>query len=125
MKTFAIFNEENNQIICIFNAEDGDGVDVTDYSNLQDASAAIGSYLINVDEKRFDLRPDNDDYQLTLIENDARNKRNILLLKSDWTQNPDVNVDKEAWAQYRADLRDITNQPGFPTDIIWPQEPKG
>lgn len=55
-----------------------------------------------------------------------RSKRNQLLDESDWIvaisyeqQNP---VPKE-WQQYRQQLRDLTAQPGFPYDIIWPQKP--
>ncbi len=29
-----------------------------------------------------------------------------------------------AWAVYRQALRDITAQEGFPTNVIWPQEPE-
>lgn len=30
---------------------------------------------------------------------------------------------QQAWAQYRQDLLDIPQQPGFPADIIWPVAP--
>lgn len=51
-------------------------------------------------------------------------KRQLLLLQSDWTQLPDVPLEtKEAWAVYRQELRDITTQPGYPNDIIWPVPP--
>jgi hypothetical protein len=55
-----------------------------------------------------------------------RNKRNILLLNSDWTQIADANQnldeeDKVEWKNYRQKLRDITNQPGWPLDIDWPK----
>lgn len=123
MKTFAIFEQNTKQIICIFNAAESDAVDVTNYANLEQAHASMDCYVINQEEQRFDLRPDYEAYKLAMIENDVRNKRNMLLLKSDWTQNPDVNVDREAWANYRAALRDISQQSGFPTDIIWPEEP--
>lgn len=53
-----------------------------------------------------------------------RSERNKLLLESDWTQVSDAPVDKVAWATYRQELRDITNQVGFPTDIIWPLKPE-
>lgn len=54
----------------------------------------------------------------------ARSKRNILLAECDWTQLPDAPVpNKQAWADYRQKLRDITSQPGFPRDIIWPEKP--
>jgi hypothetical protein len=54
----------------------------------------------------------------------ARIIRQAALADSDWTQLSDVNVDKAAWATYRQALRDITDQPGFPDDIIWPAKPE-
>lgn len=39
-----------------------------------------------------------------------REKRNDLLVESDWTVLPDSPiVDKTAWQNYRAELRDLTN----------------
>lgn len=55
---------------------------------------------------------------------EVRNQRNQLLKDCDWTQVPDAPVDKQAWAAYRQQLRDITLQPGFQYDILWPEEPK-
>lgn len=52
--------------------------------------------------------------------------RNQLLLHSDWTQLPDVPLPvekKTEWAVYRQLLRDITLQPDFPTNIVWPTKP--
>ena len=43
---------------------------------------------------------------------DLRQKRNTLLSASDWTQLPDTtltNAQKQAWMQYRTELRNITN----------------
>jgi len=54
----------------------------------------------------------------------AKNIRNVLLLESDWTQLPDVTLANRAeWVTYRQALRDITDQPGFPNNIIWPVSP--
>jgi hypothetical protein len=53
----------------------------------------------------------------------VRFKRNEKLKESDWTQIPDVPVDKQAWATYRQALRDITIQTGFPWEITWPTQP--
>lgn len=51
-------------------------------------------------------------------------KRTQLLARSDWTQLPDVPLaTKTAWAPYRQALRDITYQPDFPKNIIWPNNP--
>ena len=55
--------------------------------------------------------------------NAARVKRNALLIESDWTQLPDAPVDAVAWATYRQDLRDISDQSGFPADVVWPVPP--
>lgn len=51
-------------------------------------------------------------------------QRRYLLGMSDWTQLPDVPLaTKEAWAIYRQALRDITGQPGYPLDVVWPTPP--
>lgn len=58
------------------------------------------------------------------VASDVRDKRNALIAASDWTQLPDVPLTtKEAWAAYRQDLRDITDQPGYPLDVVWPTPP--
>lgn len=54
---------------------------------------------------------------------EARAKRNALLAASDWTQLPDAPVDAAEWALYRQELRGITEQPGFPANVIWPVPP--
>lgn len=54
---------------------------------------------------------------------EARAQRNQLLTESDWTQVIDAQVDQAAWAVYRQALRDLPQQEGFPTTIIWPIEP--
>lgn len=65
----------------------------------------------------FDARTDDD------LANEARQRRNSLLAKSDWTQMPDAPADKDAWAAYRQALRDVTGQAGWPHDIEWPAPP--
>lgn len=59
----------------------------------------------------------------TDIEITAKNRRLKALRDSDWTQLADSPADKAAWATYRQQLRDITVQPGYPLDIVWPQPP--
>lgn len=53
----------------------------------------------------------------------VRTHRNTLLAACDYTQLPDVMVDREAWGQYRNALRNISEQPGFPFSIAWPTKP--
>lgn len=50
----------------------------------------------------------------------VRQERNRMIAKSDWTQLPDSPVDKEAWAAYRQELRDVPTQAGFPWSVEWP-----
>jgi hypothetical protein len=55
----------------------------------------------------------------------AVHKRQELLVASDYTQLPDVTItNREAWAVYRQELRDITTQQGFPQSIVWPTAPQ-
>lgn len=50
-------------------------------------------------------------------------QRNSLLLESDWTQVADAPVDKNVWAVYRQQLRDVTSQSTFPYSVQWPNSP--
>lgn len=51
-------------------------------------------------------------------------KRNELLVESDWTQLSDVPLsNKNEWASYRQQLRDITMQSGYPFDVVFPKPP--
>lgn len=57
----------------------------------------------------------------------AREERNILLAKSDWTQTNDApltEIHKEAWKTYRQELRDLPTKDGFPINVIWPASPE-
>lgn len=54
----------------------------------------------------------------------VRATRDALLVQSDWTQLPDSPADKPRWATYRASLREVTDQPGFPTNVVWPTAPE-
>jgi hypothetical protein len=65
---------------------------------------------------------------ITKTKNAALAKRGNLLRESDWTQLPDVassfdDEEKKRWIEYRQDLRDMTKQPGWPMQIIWPKQP--
>lgn len=70
-----------------------------------------------------ELNQDEKQMQITALSNFIRNTRNQLLAASDWTQVADAPVDKQAWANYRQQLRDVTNQSGFPTQVDWPTKP--
>lgn len=58
---------------------------------------------------------------------EVRAERNALLTASDWTQVADAPLSDEqkaAWAVYRQELRDVTDQEGFPFNVTFPQQPE-
>lgn len=57
---------------------------------------------------------------------ELRQQRDAMLAACDWTQAPDSPLDagaKVAWATYRAALRNVPQQAGFPSTIKWPVSP--
>ncbi len=58
---------------------------------------------------------------------EIREKRNLLLAEVDWTQTIDAPISaasREAIRKYRQDLRNITEQEGFPNEVTWPSLPQ-
>lgn len=62
----------------------------------------------------------------------VRNQRDDLLDDTDWATSKAIDQNARdglgvqiplVWLDYRQALRDITNQDGFPYNVIWPQEP--
>jgi len=54
----------------------------------------------------------------------VRARRNALLAACDWTQGRDIsNPIQAVWASYRALLRNVPLQPGFPFNVNWPEQP--
>lgn len=100
-------------------------------------------YMGEVDKQIFNsspIKPDNDtqiydtinknwvdapvvDIPQYVLEQAIRSQRDMLLSECDWTQTADAPVDKEAWSQYRALLRNVPQQEGFPADVTWPEKP--
>lgn len=81
-------------------------------------------------------QPSADDVRKHFLDNERelratriRSYRDEALLNSDGRADapadaPESTKEKAAaWAEYRAALRDVTNQPGFPFDINWPALP--
>jgi len=52
----------------------------------------------------------------------VREERDAKLTATDWMANSDVTM-SDAWRTYRAALRDVPAQAGFPNSITWPTEP--
>ena len=65
------------------------------------------------------------DLPLEVLKKQALTRRAAELSSSDWTQFSDVSLpNKQAWAVYRQELRDITKQTGYPTNVVWPTRPE-
>ena len=59
------------------------------------------------------------------LELSIKTRRNKLLSESDWTQLPDVPEEtRSKWSAYRQELRDITQQTGYPNTVIFPAKPE-
>ena len=62
--------------------------------------------------------------RVPILESQIREQRSKLLSGSDWTQIPDNPLsrsERESWATYRQQLRDIPEQAGFPKSVEWPE----
>lgn len=56
----------------------------------------------------------------------VKSERDQILYESDWTQipnNPLTTEKQQEWATYRQQLRDVTSQPGYPYNVVWPTPP--
>lgn len=57
---------------------------------------------------------------------EIRARRDAELARSDWTQMADAPLSvaqRAEWAAYRAALRALPQQPGFPGTVTWPERP--
>lgn len=73
-------------------------------------------YALNAQTNEFELRK-------SVLAERIKQKRDKLLQESDWTQLADVKLtNKEAWATYRQQLRDILKQ-GAIENPLWPTPP--
>lgn len=65
-------------------------------------------------------------YATNIKKQDIRRQRDIMLQETDWVVIKSKELNEEVplyWITYRQELRDITNQLGFPYDVIWPEKP--
>lgn len=53
----------------------------------------------------------------------VRNKRDNMLTETDFYMLPDAPAAPSGLAEYRQNLRDITEQKGFPYEVEWPVKP--
>lgn len=66
------------------------------------------------------------DQEIAQLADEVRAERNAKLTACDWTQLDDAPLTEAAkivWQKYRQELRDVTSQAGFPTNVVWPEAP--
>jgi hypothetical protein len=77
--------------------------------------------VLDWDGENYFIRPHNSQ-ELEKQWSKIREQRNQLLKDSDWTQISDYNLElenKEQWATYRQELRDLPEVQSNPFDILW------
>lgn len=68
-----------------------------------------------------------EEQKLNELATTIRSKRNLLLAETDYLLMPDYPISKEyseKVKEYRQQLRDITKQENFPTEVVFPDFPK-
>ena len=77
------------------------------------------------DEDIEQLERDTIELKTKTIPHLFRQKRDELLLATDWTQMADTpQAIRDKYAAYRQALRDVPQQAGFPNNIVWPTKPE-
>lgn len=66
---------------------------------------------------------------MALVEAQVRARRDSLLAASDWTDtlSAKLRLGDDAynlWQEYRQALRDVPQQQGFPSSVLWPVQPE-
>lgn len=103
-------------------------LDVSEADLITATKAALGSDQVAAIEAEPDTSSDNlhRAFPILTATQDAarvaRNKRNALIEETDFYALSDVTMSDEMTA-YRAALRDVPQQEGFPTNITWPSKP--
>jgi hypothetical protein len=94
---------------------------------LQIPPLGVGQKYHLATKTAVDIRTDQQKYdqQAALV----RDQRNNLLAESDWTDTASAPTRLgqelyDQWQTYRQALRDVTAQPGYPFNIVWPTPPQ-
>lgn len=80
-----------------------------------------GKWILGYNEVYY-TEKERQNYKNSISEQ-IRAKRNKLLSETDWRFRVDMNPSQE-WIDYCQELRNITEQPGFPFFVEWPVQPE-
>lgn len=97
--------------------------DVDKYKVEYDETPVFRNGKVLLVAKIVPLSAEEKEERLETKRQDIRSLRNHLLSQTDWRFRSDMKPSQE-WIDYCAKLRDITNQPGFPENVVWPDPPE-
>ena len=119
MSKYTKYDADTGEVILNFTAS---GRDLELNSPFVEGWFKQGEYLIvNGKPERIEKEPidQTEMYALSIL----RFTRDDILQKSDWTQVADAPVDRDAWATYRQQLRDLPVNTIDPRTPTWPTPP--
>ena len=91
------------------------------YKKAQDDGTHAPDTSITWTQVKSKVTEVKEEYNLIFL----RQKRDLLLQQTDWTQNRDVTLSNDAdWKTYRQALRDITKEYKSLEDVKWPEKPE-
>lgn len=125
MKTFTVY-DATGAILYLFNGSQ----EILEL-NLLDGQAFIEGEYLSTDYKVVGgvAIAKTDDEKLPSLDSallELRDKRNIELSLSDWTQSPDSplsEAQQQSWRDYRQALRDLPENTTDPLNPTWPSKP--
>lgn len=102
----------------------GAGSDPAKFNAVLIPEGAVAQTGYTYQDGRF-IAPPLPPVDLDALAEQVREQRDRLLYQCDWTMLPDAppEVVRADWEAYRQALRDITDQPGFPENVVWPTAP--
>jgi hypothetical protein len=86
-------------------------------SDIEDYAVSDGNLV-----RKPQSKLDEESLQRDIIE--LRSNRTSLLAASDWTQVYDAPVNRNEWATYRQQLRDLPENTTDPANPVWPTPPQ-
>lgn len=108
------------------NTNNGEILQYTDEQKLNKLNIPSPFFFGKWSNETMSWIPDTD---TTVLEVSIKAERNRLLTESDWTDTLSAKsrLGDEVynlWQIYRQQLRDITTQPDYPQQVVWPQAPQ-
>jgi hypothetical protein len=117
---------------CIVRIDTGECVNILELDNINQWTDHAGLTLATRHDGEIGWKLLNGEWDYPVVEIDpeiaVRRRRNRLLKRYVDIINPVrwngfSEEKKQEWIQYRQDLLDIPQQPGFPNDVVWPIKP--